>query len=117
MRGEIDSEHPSLVAAFDRSGEDVSLAIALADVFAGDIDFSHDLQPGDRFEIVFEQVLREGARAGYGDILAATFTGERHDLQRVPLRSCPMARPATTMPTAGRSSASSSPRRSSSSRA
>jgi murein DD-endopeptidase MepM/ murein hydrolase activator NlpD len=73
-RGEIDREHPSLVAALEAGGEDVTLAIALADIFAGDIDFSHDLQPGDRFELVFEQVLREGARAGYGNILAATFT-------------------------------------------
>jgi murein DD-endopeptidase MepM/ murein hydrolase activator NlpD len=73
-RGEIDRDHPSLVAALEAGGEDVTLAIALADIFAGDIDFSHDLQSGDRFELVFEQVLREGARAGYGDILAATFT-------------------------------------------
>jgi murein DD-endopeptidase MepM/ murein hydrolase activator NlpD len=73
-RGEIDRDHPSLVAALEAGGEDVTLAIALADIYAGDIDFSHDLQPGDRFELVFEQVLREGARAGYGDIVAATFT-------------------------------------------
>jgi murein DD-endopeptidase MepM/ murein hydrolase activator NlpD len=74
LRGEIDAERSSLVAALEQSGEDVSLAIALADVFAGDIDISHDLQPGDHFELVFEQVLREGARAGYGDIVAASFT-------------------------------------------
>jgi murein DD-endopeptidase MepM/ murein hydrolase activator NlpD len=74
IRGGIDREHSSLVAAIDAAGEDVGLAIALADIFAGDIDFSHDLQPGDAFELVFAQVLREGARAGYGDILAATFT-------------------------------------------
>jgi murein DD-endopeptidase MepM/ murein hydrolase activator NlpD len=74
VRGEIDRERPSLVAALGAAGEDVGLAIALADIFAGDIDFSHDLQPGDAFELVFSQILREGARAGYGDIVAATFT-------------------------------------------
>jgi murein DD-endopeptidase MepM/ murein hydrolase activator NlpD len=74
IRGDIDRDRSSLVSAIAASGEDVTLAIALADVFAGDIDFSHDLQPGDRFEVVFEQVLREGARAGYGEIVAATFT-------------------------------------------
>jgi murein DD-endopeptidase MepM/ murein hydrolase activator NlpD len=73
IRGDIDRDHSSLVAAMAASGEDVTLAIALADIFGGDIDFSHDLQPGDRFELVFEQVLREGVRAGYGDIVAATF--------------------------------------------
>ena len=73
-RGEIDRDRSSLVAAFAAAGEDVTLAIALADIFGGDIDFSHDLQPGDHFELVFEQVLKEGAHAGYGNILAATFT-------------------------------------------
>jgi murein DD-endopeptidase MepM/ murein hydrolase activator NlpD len=76
IRGSIDRERSSLIAAVSRAGEDVSLAIALAEVFAGDIDFNHDLQPGDAFEVVFEQVLREGARIGYGEILAATFRNE-----------------------------------------
>ena len=74
IRGDIDRDHPSLVAALTEAGEDVSLAIALADLFSGDIDFNHDLQQGDSFEVLFEQVLREGARAGYGDIIAARFT-------------------------------------------
>ena len=73
-RGEIDRDRPSLVAAFEAAGEDVTLAISMADIFGGDIDFSHDVQPGDHFELLFEQVLREGAHAGYGNILAATFT-------------------------------------------
>jgi murein DD-endopeptidase MepM/ murein hydrolase activator NlpD len=73
IRGEIDRERTSLVAAVAAAGEDVSLAIAIADLFSGDIDFNHDLQPGDGFEVVFEQVLREGTRAGYGDVVAATF--------------------------------------------
>jgi murein DD-endopeptidase MepM/ murein hydrolase activator NlpD len=76
IRGDIDRDHPSLVAALGEAGEDVSLAIALADLFSGDIDFNSDLQQGDSFEVLFEQVLREGARAGYGDILAARFTND-----------------------------------------
>ena len=61
MRGTIDREHPSLVSAVDAQGEDVTLAIALADVFGGDIDFNNDLQPGDRFELVFEKRSRKGS--------------------------------------------------------
>jgi murein DD-endopeptidase MepM/ murein hydrolase activator NlpD len=76
IHGHIDSEHNSLVAAINGTGENVTLAIALAELFAGDIDFDHDLQPGDEFEVVFEVVVREGARAGYGDITAATFTNQ-----------------------------------------
>jgi murein DD-endopeptidase MepM/ murein hydrolase activator NlpD len=76
IHGHIDSDHNSLVAAVNDAGENVTLAIAIADLFAGDIDFDHDLQPGDEFEVVFETVVREGVRAGYADIVAATFTNE-----------------------------------------
>jgi murein DD-endopeptidase MepM/ murein hydrolase activator NlpD len=76
IHGRIDSEHNSLVAAVNGAGENVTLAIAIADLFAGDIDFDHDLQPGDEFEVVFDTVVREGVRAGYGDIAAATFTNQ-----------------------------------------
>ncbi len=76
IRGAIDRDHSSLVAAVGGAGENVALAVAIADLFSGDIDFWHDLQPGDWFEVVFEQVLREGARAGYGPILAARFSNE-----------------------------------------
>ena len=71
IRGDVDKEHPSLVAALARAGEDVGLAVGIAELFAGDIDFYRDLQPGDSIEVVFEQVLREGARVAYGDIVAA----------------------------------------------
>jgi murein DD-endopeptidase MepM/ murein hydrolase activator NlpD len=76
IRGDIDREHPSLVAALDRAGEDVGLAVAIAELFGGDIDFYRDLQPGDSIEVVFEQVLRDGVRVGYGDIVAARMTNE-----------------------------------------
>jgi murein DD-endopeptidase MepM/ murein hydrolase activator NlpD len=76
VRGTIDEKNNSLVAAMDAAGEQIQLAIGLAEIFGGDIDFGHDLQPGDSFEVVFEQVLKEGARAGYGDIIAATFTND-----------------------------------------
>jgi murein DD-endopeptidase MepM/ murein hydrolase activator NlpD len=79
-RGAIDREHPSLVGAFDATGENVQLAIALAEIFAGEVDFESDLQPGDRFELLFEKVYREGTFAGYGQILAAQLVNEDRDL-------------------------------------
>jgi len=78
IRGDIDREHPSLLAALERAGEDVGLAVGIADLFAGDVDFYRDLQPGDSVEVVFEQVLREGERAAYGDIVAARLTNAGH---------------------------------------
>ena len=54
IRGRIDREHSSLIAAVAATGERVQLAISLAELFSGQIDFENDLQPGDGFEVLFE---------------------------------------------------------------
>jgi murein DD-endopeptidase MepM/ murein hydrolase activator NlpD len=85
IRGEIDEAHPSLIAAMGETGENIQLAMALADVFGGQIDFNSDLQPGDSFEVLFEKSTRgNGEFAGYGSILGATFVadGETHQAFR-----------------------------------
>jgi murein DD-endopeptidase MepM/ murein hydrolase activator NlpD len=76
IRGEIDADHSSLISAMGETGENIQLAMALADVFGGQIDFNSDLQPGDSFEVLFEKSTREGQFAGYGDILGATFVAD-----------------------------------------
>ncbi len=76
IRGRIDSDHPSLIAAMDETGESIQLAMSLADIFAGEIDFVSDLQPGDSFEVLFEKSTRDGQFAGYGPILGARFTAD-----------------------------------------
>jgi murein DD-endopeptidase MepM/ murein hydrolase activator NlpD len=76
IRGRIDGEHASLVSAVDATGERVQLAISLAEIFSGQIDFENDLQPGDAFEVLFESTTYQGQFAGYGAILAARFTNE-----------------------------------------
>lgn len=76
MAGEISPETNSLVASVDRAGETVMLAMALAEIFGGEIDFNNDLQPGDRFDVLFEKFTRDGAFAGYGQVLGATFSVE-----------------------------------------
>jgi murein DD-endopeptidase MepM/ murein hydrolase activator NlpD len=81
IRGAIDRDHPSLVAAFEGTGENVQLAIALAEIFAGEVDFESDLQPGDRFELLFEKIYREGSFTNYGHILSAQLLNEERDLQ------------------------------------
>lgn len=84
IRGEIDSRHPSLIAAMEEAGESIQLAMSLAEIFGGEIDFNSDLQPGDGFEVLFEKSTREGQFAGYGAIQAATFIadGKRHQALR-----------------------------------
>lgn len=66
----------SLFEAVVESGEKESLAIALADIFAWDVDFIRDIQVGDSFEALVEKRFREGSAAGYGRILAARFTNQ-----------------------------------------
>jgi len=76
MRGEIDEDSSSLFAAMETAGETPELSMALADIFAGEIDFNSDLQPGDDFDLVVEKVFRDGRFAGYGPIEAAQFDND-----------------------------------------
>jgi len=76
LRGRIDEDHPSLVGSLEASGETVELAIELADVFAGEIDFNNDLRRGDSYQMLFEAELREGEPSGYGSVLAAEFLND-----------------------------------------
>lgn len=68
--GEIRS---SLFGAADAAGIPDQVIIALADVFAADIDFYHDVRKGDRFAVVYETRFIDGEPAGTGRILAAEF--------------------------------------------
>ncbi|MEO8678077.1 MAG: peptidoglycan DD-metalloendopeptidase family protein [Vicinamibacterales bacterium] len=83
IEGEINRESSSLTAAIDKAGERIELALGLADVFSGEIDFSSDLQPGDHFRLVVERHTREGKPAGYGAILAAEFFNDGRNLTAV----------------------------------
>ncbi len=64
--GAIDETTPSLFQSIDAAGEGADLAVAMAEVFAGEIDFNSDLQPGDRYSLSFERFTREGRPASYG---------------------------------------------------
>ena len=75
--GQIQS---SLFAAMDRAGLSDNLAVQLADIFSSEIDCHRDLQPRDRFSVVYEAVYANGELVRTGRILAAEFinAGERH---------------------------------------
>lgn len=81
ISGRIDPEHSSLVAVVDQAGERVDLALRLAEIFSGQLDFNADLQPGDRVEALFEKDSRDGEFAGYGAILAATIVNSGRHLR------------------------------------
>jgi murein DD-endopeptidase MepM/ murein hydrolase activator NlpD len=83
IEGSINRETNSLSAAIDKAGERIDLALGMADVFAGEIDFSSDLQPGDSFRVLVERQTREGKLAGYGPILAAEFINDNRKLKAI----------------------------------
>ncbi len=69
---EISKEHNSLSAAFEASGENIQLALMLAEVFGGVVDFNADLQRGDRFDVLYERQMRDDEFIGYGQLSVAT---------------------------------------------
>jgi len=83
VEGAIDRETNSLSAALDKAGERIDLALGLADVFSGEIDFNSGLQPGDHFRVLVERHSREGKLAGYGPILAAEFVNDGRQLRAI----------------------------------
>ena len=83
IEGEINRETNSLVAALDQAGERIELALGLADVFSGEVDFTSDLQPGDRFRVLVERHTREGRLSGYGPILAAELLNDGRTLKAI----------------------------------
>jgi murein DD-endopeptidase MepM/ murein hydrolase activator NlpD len=83
VEGEINRETNSLSAAIDKAGERIELALGMADVFSGEIDFNSDLQPGDKFRVLVERFTREGNMSGYGAILAAEFVNDGRRLRAV----------------------------------
>jgi murein DD-endopeptidase MepM/ murein hydrolase activator NlpD len=81
VRGQIDSEHPSVIAAMAKAGETDKLAMLVAEIFSGQIDFDSDLQPGDSFDILVEKSSHDGQFSGYGAVLGARFLTDGRDLR------------------------------------
>jgi murein DD-endopeptidase MepM/ murein hydrolase activator NlpD len=87
VSAEITHDHSSLVGALGAYGENIQLALMLADIYGGEVDFNSDLQLGDRVDVLFDRVTRDGNVGDgdddahvstYGDIKAAVLhTGGR----------------------------------------
>src|SRR5687767_11113114 len=83
VEGEINRDTNSLAESLDKAGERIELALGMADVFSGEIDFNSDLQPGDRFRVLVERHTREGKLSGYGAILGAEFVNDGRRLRAI----------------------------------
>jgi murein DD-endopeptidase MepM/ murein hydrolase activator NlpD len=66
------------------AGGPSTLAYRLADVFQWDLDFTKDLQPGDRFQVLYQEVQLDGRFHDVGTIYAATYDnrGRLHEAYR-----------------------------------
>jgi len=73
----------SLFAATDAANIPDSIAMQLADVFGGDIDFYRDLRKGDRFTVVYEIYQLNGRPVRAGRLLAAEFSNQGRTLRAV----------------------------------
>ena len=80
----ITSEQPSLIAAMESEGEQVYLALKLAEAFSGLVDFNSELQDGDEFRVLFDRVYRNGQPSGYEDLRAAVLHHEGKTIAAIP---------------------------------
>jgi murein DD-endopeptidase MepM/ murein hydrolase activator NlpD len=70
----------SLFAATDDAKIPDSVAVQLAEIFSGDIDFHRALRKGDRFSVVYETLQGDGEPLRSGRVLSAEFVnnGKTH---------------------------------------
>jgi murein DD-endopeptidase MepM/ murein hydrolase activator NlpD len=73
----------SLFAATDSVNLPDAVAIQLADIFSGDVDFHKDLRKGDRFSVIYETLYHEGEAVRSGRVLAAEFVNQGKTFQAV----------------------------------
>ncbi len=70
----------SLYNAGEKAGLSDAAVTQMAKIFSYDIDMAQDLQPGDSFQVVYQDFWRDGQRVRTGDIIAASFdnNGKRY---------------------------------------
>jgi murein DD-endopeptidase MepM/ murein hydrolase activator NlpD len=79
-RGEISS---SLFLAGKDAGLSDAMVMKLANIFGWDIDFVLDIRGGDRFNLIYEKLYRDGEYLRDGEILAATFINQGERFQAI----------------------------------
>jgi murein DD-endopeptidase MepM/ murein hydrolase activator NlpD len=73
----------SLFAAADAADVPDSVALQIADIFSGDVDFHRELRRDDRFAVIYEQNFVDGRPAYAGRVLAAEFVNRGRMLRAV----------------------------------
>jgi murein DD-endopeptidase MepM/ murein hydrolase activator NlpD len=71
----------SLFAATDEAGLPDAIAMQIADIFSGDIDFNRSLRKGDRFSVLYETMEADGEPLRVGRVLSTEFVNGGKSLQ------------------------------------
>ncbi|MDI1270719.1 MAG: M23 family metallopeptidase [Polaromonas sp.] len=71
----------SLFAATDDAGIPDAVAIQIAEIFSGDIDFHRALRKGDRFSVVYETLEADGEALRTGRVVSTEFVNSGKTLQ------------------------------------
>jgi murein DD-endopeptidase MepM/ murein hydrolase activator NlpD len=72
----------------EAQGENVQLALELANIYGGESTSTAILQPGDRLECLFERATRQGEFVGYGRVIAAVLVNDRRTVAGGSFRRC-----------------------------
>ena len=71
----------SLFAATDEAHIPDPVAVQMAEIFSGDIDFRRALRKGDRFNVVYETLEADGEAVRTGSVLSAEFVNDGKSFQ------------------------------------
>lgn len=93
--------YTSLFAATDEARIPDSIAIQLADIFSGDIDFHRALRKGDRFSVVYETLEGDGEPLRTGRVLSTEFVNAGKSFQAMWFQDPSANTTATSQPKGG----------------
>lgn len=89
----------SLFAATDEAHIPDPVAVQMAEIFSGDIDFRRALRKGDRFNVVYETLEADGEAVRTGRVLSAEFVNDGKSFQAMWFQ--PPGRDAAGLPQKG----------------
>jgi murein DD-endopeptidase MepM/ murein hydrolase activator NlpD len=92
----------SLFGATDVAGIPDAIAIQIAEIFGGDIDFHKDLRKNDAFRVVYETLHHKGEFVSAGKVLAVEFTNKNKTLSAIWYEGSDAREGANEEPGAGR---------------
>jgi murein DD-endopeptidase MepM/ murein hydrolase activator NlpD len=72
----------SLFLAAERNGVPIPVLMELIELYSYEVDFQRDIQPGDSFEIMYQELKNDaGERVRFGDVLYASMTLSGHEVR------------------------------------